>query len=128
MIFTYGYIDGYRAEVFLDCGATISILSSKFENQHNISIRSSDINIRTANNNIIPVIEETKILPVNIHGHICDLFFVILEHDDHECLLGLDWFKATRASINPASKSLRFESETIFLSQNGSMSFSYNYR
>ena len=41
--------------------------------------------------------------------------FVIMDHDDHEALLGLDWFGLTGAMLCPAEKMLRFPSQKIFL-------------
>ena len=117
MLFTYGFIDGHKAELFLDCGATISILSYKFVKRNNIGFFDSDTKIKTASNQIIPILGMTENLTVDVHGHSCHLSFAILEHDDHEGLLGLDWFRATGASVRPSAKTLRFESETISLAR-----------
>ena len=59
----------------------------------------------------------TENLTVEVHGHSCTLSFAILEHDDHEALLGLDWFRFTGASVRPSANTLRFESETIPLAR-----------
>ena len=117
MLFTFGTIDNHKAEVFLDCGATISILSNSFIKRNNIGYFDSDIKIKTACNQIIPIIGMTENLTVDVHGHSCSLSFAILEHDDHEALLGLDWFRLTGASVRPSANTLRFESETIPLTR-----------
>ena len=39
----------------------------------------------------------------------------MLDHDDHEVLLGLDWFMATGASLHPKSHTLQFPGTVVHL-------------
>ena len=59
----------------------------------------SDIRIKSANNAVTAVVGTTDLVTVDIQGHSCQLTLVVLDHDDHEVLLGLDWFMATGASF-----------------------------
>lgn len=73
MMFTRGVISNKIVEVFLDCGATISILSHKFVKQNNIDYHASNIKIKTASNDIISVVGQTDPLNISVHGHECQL-------------------------------------------------------
>ena len=47
--------------------------------------------------------------------------------DDHDVLLGLDWFDLTGAGVFPALQLLKFPSENVYLSSNAeSRSYSEN--
>jgi hypothetical protein len=48
-------------------------------------------------------------------GAFCVLKLIVMAHDTHDILLGLDWFNITGASINPSTNSLRFSSKTFYL-------------
>ncbi len=79
--------------------------------RHGFSIFPSDINIKSANNAVTPVVGVTDELPIDIHGHYCSISFIVLDHDDHELLLGLDRFtiqiititQDITSNLNPSS-------------------------
>ena len=54
-------------------------------------------------------------MKIDVHGHTCTLEMYVLEHDDHDALLGLSWFMATGAGIFPGEGILRFNDEIVRL-------------
>ena len=92
----------------LDCGATISVLSAETVNKNAIHILPSDTKVKTATGEISNVIGKTKPLRVEINGFVSYISFIILDYDDFDGLLGLDWFEATGAEISPGKRLLRF--------------------
>ncbi|RNA11779.1 hypothetical protein BpHYR1_009554, partial [Brachionus plicatilis] len=99
----------------LESGCTTSILSRKFVERNKITVKESDIRIKTADNNIVKVNCKTETLKLNIEGHVCEIEFLVIDHDDSDGLLGLDWFMRTGASLNPSERSLKFPSEVVYL-------------
>ena len=73
------------------------------------------IQIKSASNAITAVKGITPYTQININGHTCQLKLLVLDHDDHEVLLGLDWFNITGASLHPKERILRFPSDSIQL-------------
>ena len=97
----------------LDSAASISMMSEATALKHGFEIMQSDIHIKSANNAVTAVVGSTDLVTIDIHGHSCQLKLVILDHDDHEVLLGLDWFMATGASLHPRSFTIRFPGSII---------------
>ena len=118
-----GEIDGIRMRCVLDSGATASLISLKQVHKFSIEILPTNLKIKTADNAIVPAIGITNELSVDICDHLCRLKFIIIEHDDHEILLGLDWFSATGAGIFPSEKILKFPSQNVYLSEEESDDF-----
>ena len=116
MLRVYGVLAGIP-DVFctLDCAASVSMMSLHTAKQNNFDILQSDIKIKSANNAITDVVGITKPLLIDIHGHATSIEFVILHNDDHEILLGLDWFMQTGASVHPSSHTLRFPGTVVKL-------------
>lgn len=110
-----GFVDNIKLKLCFDSGATTSIISSRVVEAHGITIVPSDIKVKVANNEITAVVGVTKPMIVNINRHICKIEFLIMDHDDHDVLLGLDWFGATGAGLIPAQRQLKFPSETVYL-------------
>ncbi len=57
---------------------------------------------------------------IDIKGHICQVTFIVLHHDDHEILLGLDWLKLTGASLHPRDLLLKFPCTSVPIFHNPS--------
>ncbi|RNA18694.1 hypothetical protein BpHYR1_028591 [Brachionus plicatilis] len=66
-------------------------LKGKPEYVNKLTVKESDIRIKTANNNIVKVNGKTVALKLNIEGHECDIEFLVIDHGDSDGLLGLDW-------------------------------------
>lgn len=90
-----GYVNGHPIKFALDSGCTTSIISSKFVKKNGLNLNDSRIKIKTANNSISKVDGKTDSLKVDIEGHVCDLEFLVIDHEDNDGLLGLDWFMRT---------------------------------
>ena len=64
------------------------------------------------------IIGTTEELDVVVYGKVAKLKFLIIENDDHDALLGLDWFMVTGAGICPADGTLRFPEKIVYLQGN----------
>ena len=102
----------------LDSASTVSMMTESTAHQYGFTILPSDIQIKSANNAVTSVVGITERLKIDIHGHSCQLSFVILKHDDHELLLGIDWFKLTGASLHPSDLVLKFPGTSVPLFHN----------
>ena len=94
----------------LDTGATVSIISKRVVDENKFKILPSDTRIKTADNSVSTVLGVTEKMEVDINGHTCNMEFLIIDHEDHDVLLGLDWFNLTGAAIYPAEGILKFPS------------------
>ena len=72
-----------------------------------------------ANKNVSKVVGVNELLSVEVEGHACQISFIIMDHEDHDALLGLDWFNETGACLCLATKTLAFPSEKIILMSEG---------
>jgi len=115
LLCAHGAINGIKMKLYFDSGATASILSARVAQENGIEINASDVKVKLADNATTKVIGKTNDLLVDINGHTCFISFLVMEHDDHDALLGLDWFGATGAGLYPAMKLLRFPGQNIYL-------------
>ena len=92
----------------LDTGATHSILSHRAALKHNINIIKSGKMFKTADGVIQSVIGTTRLLKVDIQGSYAEMAFIVIDHKDHDILLGLDWFDQTGVGFYPGKKILKF--------------------
>jgi len=114
-----GTIDGIKMKFSLDSGATGSILAAKRVYENGMKVLPSNIKIKTADGVTSAIIGTTEELCVVVCGYVTKLKFLIIEDDDHDALLGLDWFMATGAGLCPAEGTLRFPGKTVYLHENG---------
>ncbi|RNA20566.1 hypothetical protein BpHYR1_014393 [Brachionus plicatilis] len=68
-----------------------------------------------ADNAISMVVGKTEKIKLDIQGHVCFMEFLIIDHEDNDGLLGLDWFMQTGASLNPSQKLIKFPSDIILM-------------
>jgi hypothetical protein len=80
-------------------------------------IKKSNVRVKVANNKVVNVIGITRPVEIDVQGHKMVLEMYILEQDDIEVLLGLDFFMATGAGIFPKQGVLRFEDDIVNLEQ-----------
>ena len=122
-----GTIDGrIDVQFTLDSGSTVSLMSKRIAQANGLKIMPSEIKIKSANNAVTPVVGVTEALSVDIQGHTCPIIMVIMEHDDHEVLLGLDWFMVTGASLHPKFKVLRFPGVSVPLESHNEEQWNIN--
>ena len=92
----------------LDTGATSSIMSFKTATRHQITILPYPLQYRGPDGLEQAVTGKKKKLSVNIQGSTVDITFIIIDHSDHDILLGLDWFQATVVGFYPGKQILKF--------------------
>ena len=104
-----GKINGIPMTIAFDSGATCSIISKDTAKKYDLKILDSTAKIKTADNIIKDVIGKIGKVDINIQGHKCELNEVIvIDHKDHDVLLGLDWFHLTGAGVFPGSGVIQF--------------------
>ena len=112
-----GHLKGVDTKFSLDIGAEQSILSARVVKDIGIKVYPCITQVKTATNQVSNVIGMSDPLLVDIQGHACEICFLILDMEDHDVLLGLDWFEETGAGVYPLEKLLRFPGHTIKLSE-----------
>jgi hypothetical protein len=118
ILHTDGLIENQEVKLSLDIGAVESVISKGTVERLGLTVYPSEVQVKTATNEISNVLGETQKLCVNVEGHTCNISFLVLEMDDHDVLLGLNWFEATGAGVYPMEKILRFPGHTVHLSKN----------
>jgi hypothetical protein len=113
-----GFVNNIKMSIGLDCGATNSIINYNTAVKNNIHLNNTNVMVKTADSSIIPTKGISEPLEVNVNGHLCKLNFIAIDHEDHDILLGLDWFDLTGAGVFPALNLLKFPSENVYLSSN----------
>jgi len=113
-----GKIENCEMLMALDSGATASILSLNAANKFGLQIRNSDHSIRTASDEVIKVCGETDFLSVEIANRTCKLKFLVIPREEHDVLLGLDWFSLTNAGVFPGMGIIRFPGENVYVKTN----------
>jgi hypothetical protein len=83
-------------------------MSESTAHHYKFPIHPSDIQIKSSNNADTSVVGVMDSLLIDIQGHSCKVTLTVLHHDDHEILLGLDWFQLTGASLHPRDLILKF--------------------
>ena len=68
----------------------------------------SDTKVKVATNEIENVVGITEPMVIDVQGHSCILELYVINHEDHDVLLGLNWFMATGAQFCPSEGFLRF--------------------
>ncbi|RNA35355.1 hypothetical protein BpHYR1_031093 [Brachionus plicatilis] len=97
-----GRIEGISMKIGLDSGATHSVMNHMTAISNKFEILRTYKRIKTATGIISEASGVTKPVEVDIGGNKCILEFIVFNHDDHDVLLGIDWFHKTRAGIFPA--------------------------
>jgi hypothetical protein len=112
-----GTVNGVKLSLALDSGATASVMAHRIARKFGFHIKKSNVRVKVANNKVVNVIGITRPVEIDVQGHKMVLEMYILEQDDIEVLLGLDFFMATGAGIFPKQGVLRFEDDIVNLEQ-----------
>ena len=107
------YVNNCYLKAVIDTGATCSIISEHAALKQNFKISPSTETIRTADNSITPTLGVIQNAKVVVQGRVACLNLIVFCHKQYELLLGLDWFKQTRAGIFPSSGRLVFETASV---------------
>jgi hypothetical protein len=110
-----GLLNDLPVDFYFDSGATTSIISNNIVQKYSIPILPSQTQIHSANNSVDTVLGITPPLAINVENHVCNLQLLIMDLEQYDVLLGLNWFQATKAGLYPAQKVLKFEAEQIHL-------------
>jgi hypothetical protein len=118
MLYVIGTVQQIPMKLYFDTGATASIISAKMVHQHQLLIKPSEIKIKSANNAITPVIGVTETMEITIDGYSCLLPLLVMDHEDHDVLLGINWFEQfPHTGIFPKEKKLIINQQVILLQQ-----------
>ena len=110
-----GTVNNVKLKLALDSGATCCIISARVARLNNFKILASDTKVKVATNEIENVVGITEPMVIDVQGHSCILELYVINHEDHDVLLGLNWFMATGAQFCPSEGFLRFKSELVYL-------------
>ncbi|CAF0797190.1 unnamed protein product [Brachionus calyciflorus] len=92
-----------------------TITTRNIENVYSCSLVKIMKVVKVADNTINDAIGETGTLRICIGNSIMYQKFLIMDLDDNDVLLGLDWFLKSGATLTPIEKSLKFPNDTVFL-------------
>jgi len=111
-----GKINSKDVKLTLDSAATRSVIATKIAKRLKIPYVVSDIQVKVADNNVRTVRGVTGPVEIEIEGikHQLKEGMIVLDHDEHEVLLGLDWFSESLAGLFPAERKLKFPTRTIY--------------
>ncbi|CAF1084329.1 unnamed protein product [Brachionus calyciflorus] len=110
-----GTINNNSVVYALHSGSSRSVVAYKIVRKFNFKINPTNIQAKVSDNTINDAIGETDTLRICIGNSIIFQKFLIMDLDDNDVLLGLDWFLKSGATMTPIEKSLKFPNETVFL-------------
>ena len=102
-----GLVNGIKLTVYFDSGATASIISINVIKKTGLKMSESTVMVKTADGKVSNVLGLTDLMKVEVHGHVCHLQMLVMNTDEHDVLLGLDWFMATGAGVFTADKNTK---------------------
>jgi len=109
-------INNVEIESILDTGATRSVLSEEIVREHNIPIKSEQMNIALANGELFQA-QTTELVPVIIKGIHSKISFVVVPNKNIEVLIGLDWLRQNKVAIEPLTNTIKIGPEKIKLKE-----------
>jgi hypothetical protein len=112
-----GVVNGVKLSLALDSGATASVMAHRIAKKFGFHIEKSKVRVKVANNKVVDVVGVTRPVEIDVQGHKTVLKLYILEQDEIEVLLGLDFFYATGAGIFPKQGILRFDDDIVNLEE-----------
>jgi hypothetical protein len=110
-----GTVNKVNMKMALDSGATRSIILMKVARLNNFNILASNTKIKIATDELKFVVGITEPMEVNVQGHTCILELYVINHEDHDLLLGLDWFLTSEAEFCPSRGFLRLNRKIVYL-------------
>ena len=106
---TSARVNGQLVTVHFDPGATKSIMSTRIWTHLKLNVNPSETQIKFGNNAVEKVFGITDDIQIDIQGVIATMNFLIYDHEDHDFLIGLDWFKQTNAALIPGDNIINFQ-------------------
>jgi len=108
-----GLLEGNKIKFILDTGASISILSDKFVENHGIAMKPSNAVLTVANGFKVKAKGKTDSLKARIGENEFSIEFIVIPLPNYDALLGMDFFKITDAVLQPSSRSIKIPSGTM---------------
>ena len=105
---TTGYVEGKLMKIGIDCGATHSIMNHMTAVRYNIEIHKCNNKVKTATGSVTHASGITKPIEIKLGNSDCMIEFIVFDHEDHDVLLGLDWFEKTNSGIFPSQRLIKF--------------------
>jgi hypothetical protein len=110
-----GYVDGHEMLLGFDTGATCSLISKKSAENLGLPYTESTNKFKSVDGIVRDVAGSIRNAKVTVSECDTELELMVIPHEDHDVLLGLDWFIATGAGLYPSLKLLRFPSSDVEL-------------
>ena len=125
LVSTSGYVNDTKLIFVLDTGATKSIISNEVVKKCGLKVIPTNRIIATADERKSQALGVTEPVHVNIHGITCNLSMTVLPIVEINVLIGLDWFRKTRAILDPTNQILKFPSKEINLKERDVETFGF---
>ncbi len=103
---------------YFDTGAECSVMSAETIRKYGFKVIESNLVIKVASNQIVKPLGTTIPLSVEIGGVTVPISFLVIEHDSHPILLGMDWFNEAQAIIMPSENTITFKARRMLMSNN----------
>ena len=84
----------------IDCGALESVLSYRVARELGIDVVQSSKKIKSVNNQVTNFVGETENVEIYIENYKTVMSFIVIDLEDYDILLGLDWLRSERVSID----------------------------
>jgi hypothetical protein len=94
---------------------TIPIIAEELIKKWNLNYIPKETKISVVDGSVTNSIGYTENLEVVLHGSITRMRLMVLPTNGIDVLLGLDWFKATMAILDPTNQILKFPSKQVCL-------------
>ncbi|KAL0534116.1 hypothetical protein IC582_028397 [Cucumis melo] len=103
-------IMGHYAFVLFDSGSSHSFISSVFVQHVGLEVEplGSVLSVSTPSGEVLLSKEKIKACRVEIANHVLDVTLLVLDMQDFDVILGMDWLSANHASIDCFSKEVVF--------------------
>lgn len=102
LLYVDARVDSRPAIAILDTGATVSVVSTRLLAQLGWTCHPSNKHLVTASGQRVQA-QEARGLPVWVRGKLTYLNALVVDTDQFDLLLGLDWMAKVKATIRPAS-------------------------
>ena len=107
-------IGDIQMEMAVDSGSECSVMSVNTAIKHGFKIKREKIEIRLADNTTASALGITDPLEVNLDGFVISVTFMLMEHTDHDGLLGADYFNSSGAMISISERCLIFPGKRVY--------------
>lgn len=84
----------------IDSGALESVLSYRVAKELVIVVVQSSKRIKSVNNQVTDVVGETENVEIDSENYKTVMSFIVIDLEDYDILLGLDWLRSERVSID----------------------------